>query len=153
MFPKSLSFSLILAWASNTLKYISLKYNLTVAKFIQFVILSLFFISENKIKISPASKNKPPQFSSKCLLLSFHINISKCFTASMLHNYLFLTFWFPFSWIRSSHFLTIDPHIFSTELFHFFLIGFPAIEHTCAQLHVFYSCHTHILNLTIWLQL
>lgn len=42
VYTSTFSFSLILVWASNTLKYISLIYNLTVAKFIQFVILSLF---------------------------------------------------------------------------------------------------------------
>lgn len=144
MFPKSLSFSPILVWASNTLKYIHLKYNLTVADFFQLVILSLFSISKNNTNISPVSKNKKLQSSSKSLLLSFYINISKRLTASVP-----ITICFSPSDFLLSFFFALDPCIFSTDLFHFFLIDFPATRHTFAQLHMFYSHHFHLLKLRI----
>lgn len=91
-FPKSVSFSPILIWAFTTLTSTSLNFNLIIADYFQLVTLHSFSISGNKATISLVSKHKKSQFSSKSLLLSFHINISKYFTASNPQRYLFFIF-------------------------------------------------------------
>lgn len=104
----------------HCLPSISLKCNLIIADFFQLVTLPLLYSSRNGTIISPVSKNKKPLFLSKSLLFCFHINILKCFTAICSSH---SDFYFP----------ALDHHIFSTELFHFYLTDSLPIRHTLSQ--------------------